>query len=309
VAREQFVLQSWNFPTALEGKPAKVQKTANGLIVHTQHGSMTIDNTGALCSWIVDGQEMLKAPLEPYFWKPENDNQHAAHFAERLAVWRDAAENRTVKTLRTEADENCVKVIAEMQLPVGADLTLTYSINDEGEIMVDMDYKPTTTDIPLIPKFGMRMRLPADYTNIVYYGRGPWENYPDRKRSALIGYYKMSVSEFETEYIHPQDNGNRCDVRFLKLTNGERTFRIRGCQPLCIRAWDYGEENLEGAGHPHEIQRGRFINLNIDLNIHGVGGIDTWGQRTLPQYTIDGNKPYQYAFILSCKSTQEPQGQ
>ncbi len=298
VAREQFVLQSWNFPTTLEGKPAKVQKTANGLIVYTQHGSMTIDKSGALCSWIVDGQEMLKAPLEPYFWKPENDNQHAAHFAERLAVWKDAAENRTVKSLRTETGENCVKVIAEMSLPVGADLTLTYSINDEGKVMVDMDYKPTTTDIPLIPKFGMRMRLPADYTNIKYHGRGPWENYPDRKRSAFIGFYKMPLSQFETEYIHPQDNGNRCDVRFLKLTNGQSTLTIQGCQPLCIRAWDYGEEDLEGAGHPHEIQRGNFVNLNIDLNIHGVGGVDTWGQRTLPQYTIDGNKPYHYAFLL-----------
>ena len=299
VAREQFVLQQWNFPTALEGKPAKVQQTADGLKALTQHGEMTIDKTGALCSWIVNGQEMLKAPLEPYFWKPENDNQHAAHFAERLAVWRDAAQNRTVKSLRSETSENCVKVIAEMQLPVGADLTLSYSINDEGKIMVYMDYKPTATDIPLIPKFGMRMRVPADFNDISYYGRGPWENYPDRKRSAMIGYYKMPLSQFETEYIHPQDNGNRCDVRFLKLSNGQNTLSIEGCQPLCIRAWDYGEEDLEVAAHPNEIQRGRFVNLNIDLNVHGVGGIDTWGQRTLPQYTIPADQPYHYSFILS----------
>ena len=303
VAHEQFVLQQWNFPTALEGKPAKVQQTDDGLKVLTQHGGMTIDKTGALCSWIVNGQEMLKAPLEPYFWKPENDNQHAAHFAERLAVWRDAAQNRTVKSLRSETSENCVKVIAEMQLPVGADLTLTYSIYDEGTIMVDMDYKPIDTDIPLIPKFGMRMRVPTAFNDISYYGRGPWENYPDRKRSAFIGYYQMPLNQFETEYIHPQDNGNRCDVRFLKLTDGKSTLSIQGCQPLCIRAWDYGEEDLEGARHPNEIQRGRFVNLNIDANIHGVGGVDTWGQRTLPQYTIDGNKPYHYAFILSWQST------
>ena len=298
VAREQFVLQSWHFPTKLEGKPAKVQKTANGLVVHTQRSTMTIDQTGALRSWMMDGQEMLKAPLEPYFWKPENDNQHAAHFAERLAVWRQAAEHRTMKSLRTEADETSVKVMAEMQLPVGADLTLTYSINDEGSIMVEMDYKPTATNIPLMPKFGMRMRLPADYTHIEYYGRGPWENYPDRKRAAFIGLYKMPLSEFETEYIHPQDNGNRCDVRFLKMANGKRKLTIRGCQPLCIRAWDYGEEDLEGARHPQDVQRGRFVNLNIDLDIHGVGGADTWGKRTLPAYTIDGNQPHRYSFML-----------
>ena len=299
VARQQFVLQQWDFPTTLEGKPALIKKTPQGLKAYFKRGVVTIDGTGALSSWIVDGQEMLKAPLEPYFWKPENDNQHAAHFAERVAAWQDAAQKRKIKSLRTEAGGTCVKVIAEMQLPVGANLTLTYSINDDGKIMVDMDYKPTTNNIPLIPKFGMRMRVPADFNAITYYGRGPWENYPDRKRSAFIGYYKMPLSEFETEYIHPQDNGNRCDVRFFKIANNQSTISIQGCQPLCIRAWDYGEEDLEGVRHPNEISRGRFVNLNIDGIIHGVGGADTWGKRTLPQYTIDGNQPHHYSFIMS----------
>ena len=212
---------------------------------------------------------MLQAPLEPYFWKPENDNQHAAHFAERTAVWRNVA-----------------------------DVTVHYTVINEHSILVEMDYQPTGTDKPVMPKIGMRMRLPADYTSIEYYGRGPWENYPDRKRSAFLGQYKMPLSEFETEYIHPQDNGCRTDIRWFKIGNDKKTLRIEGLQPLCIRAWDYGEEDLESAKHPHEIQRGRFVNLNIDLNVHGVGGVDTWGQRTLPQYTIDGNKPYHYAFIL-----------
>ena len=161
-----------------------------------------------------------------------------------------------------------------------------------------MDYRPTTTNIPLLPKFGMRMRLPADYTHIAYYGRGPWENYPDRKRGAFIGRYEMPLGTFETEYVHPQDNGCRTDVRWFRISNGETSLRIDGLQPLCIRAWDYGEEDVEPANHPHEIQRGRFVNLNIDLNVHGVGGVDTWGQRTLPQYTIDGNQPRHYGFIL-----------
>ena len=299
VAREQFVLQQWKFPTAIEGKPAMIQKTPQGLKIYFNRGIVTINGTGALSSWIVNGQEMLKAPLEPYFWKPENDNQHAAHFAEQVAVWRDAAQKRKIKSLRTDAEETCVKVIAEMRLPIGADLTLTYSFNDDGKIMVDMDYKPIANNIPLIPKFGMRMRVPADFNNITYYGRGPWENYPDRKRSAFIGYYKMPLSEFETDYIHPQDNGNRCDVRFFNIANKQNTIKIEGCQPLCIRAWDYGEEDIENVRHPNEISRGRFVNLNIDGDIHGVGGADTWGKHTLPPYTIDGNQQHHYSFIMS----------
>ena len=295
VAREQFILKPEVFWPVIGGNDAKPKKTDGGMIYQTNNGSVTIDNTGALSSWIVDGQQMLQASLEPYFWKPENDNQHAAHFAERTAVWQDAAQQRTVKSIRMEGN----LIMVDMSLPVGADLTLTYAMKEDGRIKVDMDYSPTASDIPIIPKFGMRMRLPADMTQIAYYGRGPWENYPDRKCSALIGRYEMPLSAYETEYIHPQDNGNRCDIRWFEISSSKQKLRIEGCQPLCIRAWDYGEEDLLTAKHPHDIPRGRFVNLNIDLNIHGVGGIDTWGRRTLPQYTIPGNQPYHCSFILS----------
>ena len=272
------------------------QPDGDNLVATTQNGSVTFDNTGALTSWIVDGQERLQAPLEPYFWKPENDNQHAAHFAERTAVWQNAAQQRVVRSIRAESNQ----VIVDMTLPVGADLQLVYTLKADGRIKVDMDYQPTAADLPVMPKFGMRMRLPADFTRIRYYGRGPWENYPDRKRSAFLGIYETTLQDYETEYVHPQDNGNRCDIRWFEIGSGSRTVRIDALQPLCIRAWDYGEEDLAAAPrHPQDIQRGRFVNLNIDLNIHGVGGVDTWGQRTLPQYTIDANRPYHYAFILN----------
>ncbi len=257
VACEQFVLTPYNFPATNTNKMKASTKN------YTVSGN-------ALTSWIVDGQEVLKAPLEPYFWKPENDNQHAAGFAGRVAMWKEVR-----------------------------DVAVKYTPIDAHRLLVEMDYQPKASNRPIIPKVGMRMRLPADMTQIKYYGRGPWENYPDRKRSAFLGVYKMPLSEYETEYIHPQDNGNRCDIRWFEIASSNKKLRIDGLQPLCIRAWDYGEEDLEGAHHPSEIQRGNFVNLNIDLNIHGVGGVDTWGQRTLPQYTIDGNKPYHFAFILS----------
>ena len=294
VASEQFVLQPYDFPDDISGTAPQIDKTPEGYVVTTANATITIDNTGAL--WLLD------APLEPYFWKPENDNQHAAGFAQRVGVWKEAAAQREVKSIRTVVKKDAVQIVAEMSLPIGADYTLTYTINHDGQVKVEADYQPTATDIPLMPKFGMRMRLPTDYQQVEYYGRGPWENYPDRKRSARIGLYKMPLSDFETEYVHPQDNGNRCDVRWLRLSNGEKSLRIDGCQPLCIRAWDYGEEDLEEAKHPHEINRGRFVNLNIDENIHGVGGADTWGKRTLPPYTLDGNQPRHYSFILTVES-------
>ena len=264
VATEQFVLQPYQFPKA------PFPSGGDG-------GRLIAIEGNKLTSWIVDGQEMLQAPLEPYFWKPENDNQRAAGFARRTAVWREVK-----------------------------DVRVTYTPISDRRILVEVDYQPSISSpigggregTSVMPKFGMRMRLPADYTHIEYYGRGPWENYPDRKRSAFLGLYKMPLSDFETEYIHPQDNGCRTDVRWFAIGNEKNTLRINGLQPLCIRAWDYGEEDLETAKHPHEIQRGRFVNLNIDLNVHGVGGIDSWGAQTLPQYAIDAGKPYHYRFIL-----------
>ena len=297
VAREQFVLKTTDSWVFKKGQPATAKETAEGFVVNTDKGSITIDRTGALSSWIVDGEQLLYAPLEPYFWKPENDNQRAAHFAERLAVWKDAAANRTVKSIRLEKDEHTTNVKVDLSLSLGADITLTYSINNDGWIYVDADYRPTAIDIPLIPKFGMRMRLPSDYKEVRYYGRGPWENYPDRKRSAFIGEYQMPLSEYETEYIRPQDNGNRCDIRWFELSSATRQIRVVGDQPLCIRAWDYGEEDLN-VKHPTELNRGHFVNLNIDLNVHGVGGADTWGRRTLPSYTIDGSQHHHYSFVL-----------
>ena len=256
IAQEQFVLKPYAFPVSTNTK----SQSLNNIKV----------NNNVLTSWIVDGKEVLQAPLEPYFWKPENDNQSAAGFARRTAMWKEAK-----------------------------DVKVNYTVINDHSILVDVDYQPTEQNRPIMPKFGMRMRLPADYTQIKYYGRGPWENYPDRKRSAFLGTYEMPISEYETEYIHPQDNGNRCDIRWFEISNNAKKLRIKGLQPLCIRAWDYGEEDLEGAHHPNDIQRGRFVNLNIDLNIHGVGGTDTWGKRTLPQYTIDGNQPHHYSFIIT----------
>ena len=162
---------------------------------------------------------------------------------------------------------------------------------------MEADYQPTATDIPLIPKFGMRMRLHKDMYSVEWYGRGPAENYPDRKLSQHIGTYHMRVSEMGHDYVHPQDNGYRCDVRRMTLAGDTHSLSIEGLQPLCINVLDYGEEDIDVA-HPFLIKRGEFVNVNIDLNVHGVGGADSWGARTLPQYTIPSDKPHVYAFII-----------
>ena len=301
VASEQFVVEPYRFPSALasQRKAPKLRKEkGKGYVVTTDKGTVVIDFNGAITEININGENILKAPLEPYFWKPENDNQRAAGFAKRVAPWEKAGAERQIKSIKATSSKGITTIKATFTLPVGADYDLTYSINANGEIKVEADYRPTAIDIPLIPKFGMRMRLSGDFDVVDYYGRGPWENYPDRKSGYDLGHYRMPLSEFQEDYVRPQDNGNRCDVRWLSLSSDDCTLRIDGCQPLCLHAWNYGEENLN-VKHPHELKRGEFVNLNIDLNIHGVGGADTWGKRTLPEYTIDGNQSHHYSFVIS----------
>ena len=299
VASEQFVVEPYSFPVfaATSRKSPKVKKREDYEVL-TEKGSVVIDDKGAITEINVNGRNILKAPLEPYFWKPENDNQEKAGFAKRVAPWEKVGENRQLKSIKVSSSKGITFIKCAYTLPVGADYELCYSINSVGDIKVEADYRPTQADIPLIPKFGMRMRLTSDFDKVEYYGRGPWENYPDRKLGYDIGHYTMPLADFQVDYVRPQDNGNRCDVRWLMLSSDGCSLRIDGGQPLCIRAWDYGEENLD-VKHPYELKRGDFVNLNIDLNIHGVGGADTWGKRTLPEYTIDGNQSHHYSFVIS----------
>ncbi|MDE5997549.1 MAG: DUF4981 domain-containing protein [Muribaculaceae bacterium] len=304
VASDQFELapyQSSN--SSSSGKTPKVTRKNGNIIVKTHDSEITIDETGAIASWINGGKEQLHAPLEPYFWKPTNDNQDKnGYYKEKMTVWEDVAANRMVKDIKTEKTDGGVVVKTRMSLPIGADYDLVYNIDGTGRINVAADYKPLSDTIPLIPKFGMRMRLPKDMNQVNYLGRGPWENYPDRKSGYYIGHYSMPLSEYQYDYIKPQDNGNRCDVYYLTLKSedGEKSIRIEANEePLCIRAWDYGEEDLKTANHPYELNRGEFINVNIDMSVHGVGGADTWGKPTLEKYTIFGNKPHSYSFTLS----------
>ena len=308
IAREQFVLKPAAVETlqAVQG-PLNVEETANEIRVKGDNfQTVFLKSTGALISWTRDNDELLRGPLEPYFWKPANDNQKRNNYNNRLGPWKAAAADLVVKQIEATQQDNFVKVHCLMDLYNTADYALNYTINSKGQIQVQADYQPRQTSIPLMPKFGMRVQLQDRFDKITWYGRGPYENYPDRKTGYLIGLYESDLDNFITDYVAPQDNANRCDVRWFSLAdqNGNK-IHVNGLQPLCFRAWPYTEDDLEKAKHPFELPVRDLINLNIDLNIHGVGGNDAWGARTLDKYTIDGNKPYSYGFIMEYQDSAQ----
>ncbi len=308
VAFDQFELVPATIPAIQPaGATPAYSRKNGGFEVNAGSSRFFIDASGALASWTVDGVELLVAPLAPYFWKPVNDNQDTnEYYREKMTpVWRSEASRREVTDIKAHVADGCVIVTASMRLPVGAAYTLTYTVNGSGDIQVSADYQPDHgADIPLIPKFGMNMKLPVAMDSVQYYGRGPWENYPDRKSGYPVGLYSMPLSEFMHDYSRPQDNGNRCDVDWFILSPSSASplpaLRVDAVgAPLCIRAWDYDEDALAAAAHPWQLRRGEFVNLNIDMNVHGVGGINTWGAATLDPYTISGTEPHSYSFILS----------
>lgn len=277
---------------AFETADFTVDSTTDIITVKTDRLSVDFDrNSGSLLSFKHNGKNLLKSKLEPYFWKPANDSQRRNGYENRLGVWRDI--HKTMKTLSCEMSENdsAFSVAYAIDLErIGARCNLVYNIVRDGSIIVRMDYIPYKDSIPLMPKFGFHCGLPESLGSVSWYGRGPFENYPDRKEAAFVGRYSLDIDNFTTDYIVPQDNSNRSDVRWASFTdrNG-RGIRIESDTPYNLRAWPYEESNLETALHPHEIHRSDMIHVNIDQIIHGVGGNDAWGARTLDKYTLDGN--------------------
>jgi len=311
VAREQFVLKSIAIPNIMaSGKELQTKETETEVIVQNDVFSASFSKSnGALLSWKVQQKVLLSGSLEPYFWKPANDNQKMSGFEREQGKWKAAGEKRIVETSTSSvaANNGLVTILFKMNLPtIGAKYELRYTINGQGKIQVEASYQPQNETIPLIAKFGMRMQIPDQFTTVNWYGRGPWENYPDRKTASLIGIYESNLENFITNYPAPQDNANRCDVRWFSFSdqNGS-SIKVTGLQPLCFHAWPYSEDDLEKAKHPFDLPKRDFINLNIDLNIHGVGGNDTWGAKTMEKYTIPGNKPYSYGFVMEVQETKK----
>lgn len=301
VAKEQFQLIENPAVKLVAGSSVPtVKEQDNCYVVTTGQETVNIEkSTGNLTSWKHGSTELLRGPLQPYFWKVATENQKHNNYNRRLGPWKNAGETMKMVSATVGEQDGLLVLTFKKEIELGANYTLTYKINSDGKIMVQADYKPVKENLPLMPKFGMKMLINADMDNITWYGRGIHENYPDRKSSEFIGEYNMSLKDFVVNYPAPQENGNRCDTRWVTFSDGTQKIRIEGLQPLCFKAWPWAEEDIENTRHPHELTERDYVNVSLDLNIHGVGCNDGWGARTLDKYTIDANKPYSYGFILS----------
>ncbi len=258
--------------------------------------------TGALSSWKVGGAQLLAGPLEPSYWKTMNDNQMRNGFAQRLGAWRNAAEERRVVSVDAVRRDGAVEITAEFRIPVGETAcNVTYRFLDGGRIEVFQTLTPKGDDLPLIPRVGMDMAIPASYHNVYYYGLSG-ETYPDRKTGGVIGLYRGDVFGWNHPYSRSQDVGNRADTRWMAFVDdNDQGFQITALDGnlLSLSAWPFTVEDLENAKHPVDLPRREELSLRVDHKVHGVGGDDSWGARTHEQYTIKPEGEYRYGFLMN----------
>jgi len=306
VAWEQFVIKPANLVSInLLQRSNKLnlniyEKDTLLIVEGKKFKSVINKNNAKIVSYIQNEIEYLKKPLELYFWKVPNDNQRGSDYLKVQGIWKNIHQNLKIKSYSIIDEKKFVYVNFDVKLPFD-DITLKieYGFDANGTIKVMIDYFCENPEIPSMPKLGVRVGIPYDYKNITWYGRGPHENYWDRKEGAKFGIYKLSLKDFVVPYIYPQDNANREDCRWIFFeNNNKKQILIKGANPFSFRAWPYTEEDLENSKHNYELPVRDFINVNIDYKVHGVGGSNSWGKRTLTKYTIKMDGSYNHCFYI-----------
>ncbi|WP_239613760.1 glycoside hydrolase family 2 TIM barrel-domain containing protein [Cohnella mopanensis] len=305
LAYEQFVLPIE--VQALIGEEAMinaaVQSIRNGQtwIVNGEGFSVSFDcSTGDLVSYRVKGTELLAQGLAPNFWRAYTDNDRGNGHPDRCAIWREAGLNRKLLKFTSSSTSTVAEVIVEYVLPTSpvSACTLTYSIRGNGETGVRLELNPGS-GLPEIPEIGMIFEMDSSFDTISWYGRGPHENYWDRSAGARLGLFSGKVNEQAAPYLRPQETGNKTEVRYATLTNVDGLgIKLEGAPVFELNALPYTPHELERYDHQHLLPPSEKTVVRVNYKQMGVGGDDSWGALTHPEYTLFANRTYGYAFVI-----------
>ena len=304
--------------TDLASMPGVEFNDQGGSIVVSGEGfAATFDKAaGSLTSLVYRGTELIRSGVVPDFWRAPTDNDFGNRMQMRCAVWRTAGADRNVDEVGVERlGPQAVSVRVAATIPAGSSkLVTTYTVLGSGDILIDNRFMPGSGVLPEIPRLGMAMTLPVEFANAAWYGRGPQENYCDRKTGAAVGVYEASVDDLYFPYIRPQENGHRTDARWLALTNGDGIGLLvcgeptLGFNALHHTVADFDPGQHKAQRHPTDVIKRDLVALNIDYMQMGVGGDDSW--RALPhdEYLLYPTKEYNYSFRLRpfSDSDEEP---
>lgn len=307
-AYDQHIIQEYDtqaaFALQASTRPVELKKFEQSILIKGYDWLISFNKEGFINRLQYGNLSLLSKgeTLRPNFWRAPTENDYGAQLHQHFAVWREPEMKLTA--LQRGIDENNTVIIAQYAMPqVNAQLTLTYTINGEGEIKITQTLKTTPdAQVPNMFRYGMRMAMPARYNMVEYYGRGEVENYSDRKSGARIGLYRQSVATlYNDKMARPQESGTRSDLRYFKVTDSSGAgIRLIAQQPFSASALPYSIEALDLSidnyrRHSGELQPDGNTHLCFDLVQQGLACINSWGAWPLKPYRV----PYQdYTFNL-----------
>ncbi len=262
---------------------------------------------GALSSFNINGYELIVSPLVPDFWRAPTDNDFGNNMPDRCKIWKEAGSTAKLQSIeKTHISDTKVKINTKLALPaVEGVINVEYMVDSNGKIDVTYSFIANKTKLPEIPRVGFVMRLAKEFDNLEYYGRGPWENYVDRKTAAFLGVYKSKVKDQYFSYGRPQENGHKTDVRWLALYNhtGLGARITAKDEMLEFNALHYSTSSLDPGKKkllrtPLDIVESDFVELHIDHRMMGVGGDNSWGAKPHEKYLIYADKEYKFSFSI-----------
>ena len=257
--------------------------------------------TGHLSSYQVAGTELLVSELRPNFFRPaiDNDSKGASSGAFRKSrkFWEKLPFQIQTKSVSvTDNEDGGLTVRVEKNMDDKVSLQIDYTVFNDQTVGVAMELNAAPS-LPDLIRVGMTMGVSERLKKTVYYGRGPFENYDDRKRGAWIGKFSIQTDDVFYHYVRPQENGNRTDTRWLKLMSNDTAgagLMIEGDPRFSFSVWPFSADDLTAAAHPYQLQRQGHYTVNLDLKQLGLGG--TLSQ-TLPQYMIPAGD-YRFNFLM-----------
>ena len=303
--------------TTIGSDAALTVENSNGIVTisNQQLNLVFSEKEGRITDYQFKGKDLLKDGKgpKPNFWRALTDNDFGNRMDERNIAWKRASVDLTVSEIRiTDAPGNSVQMTVTYALPaVETSFISVYTIYGNGVVQIKNTLNATEYKGD-IPRIGMRLQMPKSYDNLSYFGRGPWENYQDRKASAFIDLYTSKVAAQYVPYIRPQENGYKTDTRWMALfdesnsgilwvSDGKDGF---GFSALHMENEDFDAtdgidyENSNERKHTIDIKEKDLVQLNIDLGQRGVAGDNSWGARPQEQYQYKGDHDYSYSFFM-----------
>ena len=260
---------------------------------------------GGLVSYRYAGKEMIEKIPMPNFWRAPIDNDNGSLAPARYAQWKIASmyvSHRSgglfedVPIRLTEKEDSAIVTFTYyMPTTPASKCEVAYEVFGDGTVKTTMTYDPVEglTDMP---EFGMLFKLSADYDNVEWYGLGPVETYVDRKNGATLGIYKNKVADNMAKYLVPQECGNKCGVRYAKITDYRGRGMVFEGDELSFSALPYTPHEMENAMHAYELPPVHYTVVRVASAQMGVGGDDSWGALVHPEYHIDVSKKMKLEF-------------